>query len=137
MSRLVRHLNRPSLRLRIAFFPNFGAHYAGAVTGEVCSLAEGLGRNVEAFVASLVAAGLKVPEKPREKPVRVEHAGEVFWFNLNAKGELWLNAKAAKSAGGEDEADDVGDEDDGPDEGEAAGARKPRRGRSRSSRKAD
>ena len=108
---------------------------AGAVTGEVCSLAEGLGRNVEAFVASLVAAGLKVPEKPREKPVRIEHAGEVFWFNLNAKGELWLNAKAAKSAEGGDDADE--DEGEASDEAESAESRKPRRGRSRSSRKAD
>ena len=41
---------------------------------------------------------LKVPEKPREKPVFVEHAGEIFWFNRNAKGELWLNAKASKYA---------------------------------------
>ena len=27
-----------------------------------------------------------------------EHAGEIFWFNKNAKGELWLNAKASKFA---------------------------------------
>jgi len=37
-----------------------------------------------------------VPEKAREKPVFVEHAGEIFWLNRNARGELWLNAKASK-----------------------------------------
>jgi hypothetical protein len=41
---------------------------------------------------------LKVPEKAREKPVFAEHAGEIFWLNRNAKGELWLNAKASKFA---------------------------------------
>jgi hypothetical protein len=108
---------------------------AGAFSGEVCVLAEQLGRNVEQFVGTLVAAGLKVPEKPREKPVRVEHAGESIWFSRNAKGELWLNAKAAKSAGGEEEAD--GEEsEERSDEGEASETRKPRRSRSRSSKKA-
>ena len=47
-------------------------------------------------MTALLAAGLKVPEKPREKPVFVEHAGEIFWLNKNAKGELWVNAKASK-----------------------------------------
>jgi hypothetical protein len=32
--------------------------------------------------------------------VFVEHAGEIFWFNLNAKEELWINAKASKFAAG-------------------------------------
>jgi hypothetical protein len=38
--------------------------------------------------------------------VLVEHAGEVFWLTRNARGEVWLNAKAAKLAekeGGEPE----------------------------------
>jgi hypothetical protein len=26
----------------------------------------------------------------------VEHAGEILWLNRNAKGDLWLNAKAEK-----------------------------------------
>ncbi len=85
----------------------------GGVAGEVSRLAEELGKPVEALVAALVAAGLKVPEKAREKPVFVEHAGEIFWFNQNAKGQLWLNAKASKFA-------------DKP-EGEA----KPKRGRAK------
>ena len=42
-----------------------------------------------------------MPEKAREKPVFVEHAGEIFWLNLNGKGELWLNAKVSKYSGGE------------------------------------
>ncbi len=110
---------------------------AGAYSGEVCGLAEQLGRNVEEFVAALVAAGLKVPDKPREKPVRVGHAGESLWFSRNAKGELWLNAKAEKSAGGEDDADEDDEGEGGSDEGGGGESRRPRRGRSRSSKKAD
>ena len=68
----------------------------GAVASKVERLAEELAKSPEDFVATLVAAGLKVPEKSREKPIFVEHAGEIFWLNKNAKDELWLNAKASK-----------------------------------------
>jgi hypothetical protein len=88
----------------------------GAFAGEACRLASELGRTEEEFIAVLTGVGLKAPEKPREKPVFVEHAGEIFWFNRNAKGQLWLNAKASKYA-------DKGGDD--------AGGDKPKRGRSR------
>lgn len=68
----------------------------GAVAGKIERLAGEIGKTPEELVAALTGAGLKVPEKPREKPVFVEHAGEIFWLNQNAKGELWLNAKASK-----------------------------------------
>lgn len=70
----------------------------GGFAGKAERLAEELGKPVEEFVATLVGAGLKVPEKAREKPVFVEHAAEIFWLNKNAKGELWVNAKASKFA---------------------------------------
>ena len=68
----------------------------GAVAGTVDRVAGELGKAPDELVVTLVGAGLKVPEKAREKPVFVEHAGEIFWLNRNAKGELWLNAKASK-----------------------------------------
>jgi hypothetical protein len=70
----------------------------GAVAGKVDRLAEELGKSPAEFLATLAGAGLKVPEKAREKPAFVEHAGEIFWLNKNAKDELWLNAKASKFA---------------------------------------
>ncbi len=73
----------------------------GAVAGKVDRLAEELGKSPADFTAALVTAGLAVPEKAREKPVFAEHAGEIFWFNRNAKDELWLNAKASRFADGE------------------------------------
>lgn len=88
----------------------------GAFAGEAGRLATELGRTEEEFLAVLTGVGLKVPEKSREKPVFVEHAGEIFWFNRNAKGQLWLNAKTSKFA-------DKGDDD--------AAGEKPKRGRSR------
>ncbi|MEI7552073.1 MAG: hypothetical protein WCL24_07055 [Verrucomicrobiota bacterium] len=80
----------------------------GAVAGKTDRLAEELGKTPAELVAALTAAGLKVPEKAREKPVFIEHAGEIFWFNKNAKDELWLNAKASKYAepGGDEAGDD-------------------------------
>ena len=73
----------------------------GAVAGKVDRLAEELAKPAEEFLATLTGAGLVVPEKARDKPVFIEHAGEIFWLNKNAKGELWLNAKASKYADGE------------------------------------
>lgn len=73
----------------------------GAVAGETEKLAGELGKSADELVTTLTKLGLKVPEKAREKPVFVEHAGEIFWFNRNAKGQLWLNAKASKFAEGD------------------------------------
>jgi len=84
----------PLAAVRLLMKPTRTGSYAGS-TG---FLAQALGKGEEEFIAALVGAGLKVPEKAREKPVFAEHAGEIFWFNKNAKGELWLNAKASKFA---------------------------------------
>ncbi len=78
----------------------------GAVAGKVDRLAADFGKSPEDFLATLTGAGLVVPEKAKDKPVFVEHAGEIFWLNKNAKDELWLNAKASKYAGKE-EGDDA------------------------------
>ena len=58
------------------------------------ALAETLGVAQADLVDALVRAGLAVPAGEDDKPVFAEHAGEIFWFNRNAKDELWLNAKA-------------------------------------------
>jgi len=90
----------------------------GGFAGKIDRVAEELKQTPETLTATLMNAGLKIPEKPREKPVFVEHAGEIFWFNKNAKGELWVNAKASKFA-------------DGTSTGEgepASGKQRPRRG---------
>ncbi len=89
----------------------------GSFAATVEGLAATLGKGEGEFVATLVELGLKVPEKAREKPVFIEHAGEIYWFNKNAKGELWLNAKASKFAGEKEAKDD------------AAKSRRPRRPR--------
>lgn len=102
----------------------------GAFAGRIERLAEKAGKSPEELVATLVAAGLNVPEKPREKPVFVEHAGEIFWFNRNAKGELWLNAKASKFADKDDEGEEPA-EGEGEGEGGDGGEKKSRRPRTK------
>ena len=92
----------------------------GSLAAKIDRLAEELGKSPDDVIATLVAAGLKVPEKPREKPAFVPHGEEILWLNRNAKGELWLNAKASKFA------DKEGDEAEGE-----SGDEKPRRGRSK------
>jgi hypothetical protein len=74
----------------------------GTLAGKADRLAETLGRSNEEFLAALTGLGLKIPAKPREKPVFVEHGSEIFWLNRNTKDELWLNAKASKFAADED-----------------------------------
>jgi hypothetical protein len=73
----------------------------GSVAAPVERLAGELGRSPDELLGALTASGLRVPEKAREKPVFAEHAGEIFWLNLNGKGELWLNAKASKYSDGD------------------------------------
>ncbi|MFA5262309.1 MAG: hypothetical protein WC378_00685 [Opitutaceae bacterium] len=68
----------------------------GSFAMEVGALSRQLERNEDDFLSVLVAAGLKIPQKARERPVFVEHAGEIFWLNRNSKDELWLNAKESK-----------------------------------------
>ena len=99
----------------------------GATAARVDRLAEEMGKSAEDTTATLVAVGLKVPEKPREKPVFVEHGGEIFWLNLNAKGELWLNAKESKFA---DKKEGGADEDAASESGDGE-EKKSRRPRSR------
>ncbi len=101
----------------------------GAFAGKLDRVGESAGKSADELVAQLVAAGLVVPEKPREKPVYVEHGGEIFWLNRNAKGELWLNAKASKST--DKKADEEPTETETPAEAESDGEKKSRRPRSR------
>jgi hypothetical protein len=101
----------------------------GGVAAELGRVAEQLGKSNDDVLEALVGAGLKVPEKAREKPVFVEHAGEIFWLNRNAKGELWLNAKASKFAE-KNEAEKPSGESPAQDEAPAARrSRGPRRRR--------
>jgi hypothetical protein len=50
----------------------------GGAAAKIENLAADLSQEVATLQSALVAAGLSVPEKVREKPVFVEHAGEIF-----------------------------------------------------------
>ncbi|MFZ5497200.1 MAG: hypothetical protein ACOZE5_17910 [Verrucomicrobiota bacterium] len=63
------------------------------VTALVSELAEKLEKTPEVLMAALAAAGLTPPETPKGKPTFAEHGGELYWLNVSAKGDLWLNAK--------------------------------------------
>jgi hypothetical protein len=95
----------------------------GAFADAAGRLAEALGKSVDEFLSTLMGAGLKVPEKAREKPVFVEHAGEIFWLNKSAKDELWLNAKPSKFA--EDGSEKRGSRSRGKKSAEVAPADSP------------
>jgi hypothetical protein len=101
----------------------------GALAAKLENLAEASGKSVEDLLAQLTGAGLAVPDKPREKPVFVPVAEEIFWLNRNAKGELWLNAKASKFA--ERKSEEGAGGNAGAESDDADGEKKPRRGRSR------
>ncbi|MBI2496647.1 MAG: hypothetical protein HYV75_01520 [Opitutae bacterium] len=66
------------------------------VTAQVRELAEKLEKSDEQVLALLATTGLHRPESPKAKPTFAEHGGEIYWLNVNAKGQVWLNAKAAK-----------------------------------------
>jgi hypothetical protein len=63
------------------------------VTALLGELAARLEKTPEELLAALAAAGLVPPDSPKGKPTFAEHGGELYWLNVNAKGEVWLNAK--------------------------------------------
>ncbi len=63
------------------------------VTAQVKELAAQLEKTDEQLFAALAQAGLHVPESPKAKPTFAEHGGEIFWLNVNAKGQVWVNSK--------------------------------------------
>ncbi len=66
------------------------------VTAPLPEVAEKLEKSAEQVLALLATAGLQLPESPKAKPTFAEHGGEIYWLNANTKGQVWLNAKAAK-----------------------------------------
>src|SRR5687767_1138379 len=43
--------------------------------------------------AALAECGFDVPEDEDAKPVYVEYDGDMYWLNVNRRGELWINTK--------------------------------------------
>ena len=78
----------------------------GGFAGKLDRVADELSKSSAELTAALLSTGLRVPAKAKEKPVFVEHAGEIFWLNKNAKDELWVNAKASKFAAAADDGDE-------------------------------
>ncbi|OAM86959.1 hypothetical protein OH491_14945 [Termitidicoccus mucosus] len=69
------------------------------VSGETGFLARALDKPEAEFMGTLIATGLVVPEDSGQKPIFVEHDGEIYWFSKYPKdGTIWLNAKPARSA---------------------------------------
>ena len=68
------------------------------VSAETTKLADGLGQDLQVFLAKLTEIGLALPPLEGEKPTFVEHGDEIFWLNKNAKdGSVWVNAKTSKA----------------------------------------
>ncbi|MBI2516179.1 MAG: hypothetical protein HYV95_04625 [Opitutae bacterium] len=42
---------------------------------------------------ALVECGLQIPADENAKPVYVEYEGELFWVNINRRGEIWINLR--------------------------------------------
>ena len=66
------------------------------VTALVKTLGDKLEKSEERMLATLASAGLELPASPKAKPTFAEHGGEIYWLNVNAKGQVWLNAKVSK-----------------------------------------
>lgn len=75
------------------------------VTAQIGELSAKLEKSDEQILALLASTGLQLPKSPKAKPTFAEHGGEIYWLNANAKGQVWLNAKAAKISRGKKSAD--------------------------------
>jgi len=67
------------------------------VTASLVELAEKLEKTPDTVQGLLANVGLQLPDSPKGKPTFAEHGGEIYWLNANAKGQVWLNAKAASA----------------------------------------
>jgi hypothetical protein len=67
------------------------------VTATIAELAEKLEKTPDTVQGLLANVGLQLPDSPKAKPTFAEHGGEIYWLNANAKGQIWLNAKAASA----------------------------------------
>jgi hypothetical protein len=67
------------------------------VTATLVELAEKLEKTPDTVQGMLANIGLQLPDSPKAKPTFAEHGGEIYWLNANAKGQVWLNAKAASA----------------------------------------
>lgn len=85
-------------------------------TAKIDDLSAQINRPAIEILEALVAAGLNVPDDPKDKPTFGERNGEIFWLNRNAKGELWLNAKDSKAKRARTKRKSDGDADDEGDE---------------------
>jgi len=43
--------------------------------------------------SALVECGMQIPGDENAKPVYVEYDGDIFWVNINRRGEIWLNTR--------------------------------------------
>ncbi len=86
----------PLAAVRLLLAPN---KRGTGVSAEVGHLSRTLEQDHQHLLAVLTGLGLSLPATEDEKPGFVEHDGEVYWLNKNAKdGSVWLNAKISKSA---------------------------------------
>ena len=42
---------------------------------------------------ALVECGLQIPADENAKPVYVEYDGDLYWVNINRRGEIWINTR--------------------------------------------
>ncbi len=42
---------------------------------------------------ALVECGMQIPSDENAEPVYVEYDGDLFWVNINRRGELWINTR--------------------------------------------
>ena len=86
----------PLAAVRLLLKPN---KRGTGVSAEVGHLSQTLEQDHQHFLSVLTGLGLSLPANEDEKPGFVEHNGEVYWLNKNAKdGSVWLNAKISKAA---------------------------------------
>ncbi len=43
--------------------------------------------------SALVECGMQIPADENAKPVYVEFEGDLFWVNINRRGEIWINTR--------------------------------------------
>ena len=56
-------------------------------------LAKKWDQNEEDLIGALKECGFEVPDDEDATPVYLEYDGDLYWLNVNRRGELWINTK--------------------------------------------
>ncbi|MCM2274998.1 MAG: DUF4177 domain-containing protein [Candidatus Didemnitutus sp.] len=95
-------------------------------SGSFGYLTKALKTDEAGLLAQLAELGLKMKEDGAEKPLFHEENNFLYWMDKNQRGEIWINARKSRGAGGEGDAPEQSGGDESAENSFASASEAPR-----------